>query len=508
MSSALLLYLLFHAIAVTMCLWAAASAARRIEEHGRSHRLWTFAAATLLPPVTAACVFAMPLDQPLLRLAIAVLPLLVLAATWSNVMTLRDQGVLLKILHLPLFAFNTTLIGLYTVRALQDLGGVDLGDWGTALTGGHTLLQTWIGQPHAEVQPVWLHLPLILPLWLRFTWLHRLALMLCSTVSFAMIAVLLTMMPLAYHRAEGYRKETTSPTSMREGQRVGVELAWAERLMPREERLELRSFYAGLGVSALTVEIGPELFEDDGLLTQTREEIAFAQQRGLYVVVVCLPPLHFGWVPAADIQELNRELAKVHWLTAEKLAPDLLVMYAGPFGRLASACARIGTIEQWVDLIDRATEEVHQANADVEVAVVLDNRGPHAEELFLRLVDETSTIDLVGISLFPDKLTRRELELAISTLDRWFRLDGGDKPIWIMETGACPQSTGGEVGQWNFLAHVLSWTAGHPRLSGVCIDSLIDSNTSRGLLAGNGRPRLAYRRLRDILFREEATPPR
>jgi hypothetical protein len=500
-----LLFVLFSAVAVAMCLWTAVSALRGIPEHDKSHRAWTLAAASLLPPVTALTAFGPWLELPGTRPLIAILPVLIVAGTWSNAMTLRDQGLLRNTLHLPVFAFNTGLAGLYAVRAAQDLSGADLGTWGTAITGGHALLMTFVGDRAADTNPVWLHLPLLLPLWLRYGAAHTLALAACSAIAAALVATLAAAMPLAFDRAESYRRPVDPPAAMRSGQRVGVEVAWADRLLSPDERDDERARLSGLGVDMVTIEVGPELFEDAALLRQTREELDFARARGLTVTVACRPPARFGRIPAADVAELSRAMAKVHWLAAEKLAPDVLFLYTGPFGSLDRATARIGTIDEWTELARRGASEARQGNPAVAVGIVLDSRAPHAEELFVRLGADDSGIDILGLSVRPDALTPDDLETALRVLDRWCRRIDRDRPIWLCGTGACPWSTGGELGQWHFLATVLSWAARNQRITGVSISALTDER-HRGMLARDGRPRLAYGRLRAVLRDPRPSP--
>ena len=506
MTLSLVLWLVLGGFAVLLCLWAAATAALRVDEHDTVHRGWTFLAGTLLPPAMLAVAFAAGMDRTLLTAATAALPVLVIAGTWSNVMTLKDQVLVLKLLHLPVLAFNAALAGIYGVRALQELCGIDLGTWGTTITTGHALLQVWIGQQGAETNPMWLHLPFLLPLWLRYQWQHKLALLLACLMAVAMGSLLVMGMPLAYIKAQSYREAPIEPSKDEPLKElpatlpVGVKVPWGERMMTEQRLGEWRSHLAGLAVDHVAVEVGPELFADEPLLLQVKREIGMARQRGLAIVVVAQPPLQFGTIPARDLNELAHTMLVVQQQAAKQLEPDLLVLFSGPFGRLSDLLAKNGTLEQWKEVIVEAATRARAARPTMRLSVAIEHQALHAYELFRWLKANESPVEVVGLALYPGSRTMEEVQAMLATAERWCRRTPGDRPTYVVETGACPYTCGGELGQWNFLRTLLAVACRAAPQGGVCIDSLIDGTAAQGLVSRTDHQRYAYWQL-DYMLR-------
>ena len=503
----LFLYLVLAGHCTILCLWTAGSAALRVPEHGGAHRFWAFLSASLLPPAVAATVLGVALGHDLLTPLGILLPVLVLAATWANAVTLRGQGIGLRLLYFPVFAFNTLLVGIYTVRIAQDLCGADLTVFGTAITGAYGLLQDRVGQIGADSNPVWLHLPFLLPLCLRFRWPHKAALLLSSAVSCGLLAVLLTAMPFAYTRAKSYWDANPPTLELTQHFNVGVQVPWALRVAPPEQRQLWRQQILELGARSVSFVARPDLFEDRALLHQVQEEIGFARDRGLEIVALAMPPAELHLRPAKDVVELGEVMAPLHWLLAEKLSPDLLILFAGPFGQLTPFTTRPGRIDEWMEVYRLRATEVAQANPAVRVAVSLESRAPHAAEMFRRLKAPESPVHVVGLSVFPGHHTMSEMEGCLDLLTLWCERAPGDKPVRILETGASPYGHGGERGQWNFLQTVLEFCITARNVTGATIVNLTDRELAFGLLAADGRRRHAWHQLRSLL-NPPTQPPR
>ncbi len=501
------LFMLLTGFGLALCIWTSATAATRVTEHSGTHRAWTFVAATLLPPATACAALSAVFGRPELQPIIVLLPILIIAGTWANMMTLRDQGLHLKLLHLPVIAFNTCLAGIYAVRAGQELSGFDLGTWGTAITGGHSLLQTWVGHRQAGAQAIWLHLPFLLPLWLRYRRTHFIALSISSMMSLAMLGLLVLSMPISYQRAELFRQPPANSLPIILPQ-LGIKVDWGDRILPDSTRDHRRSQFLGLAADCLVVDVGPELFTDPALFRQTQAEIELARESGAEIVLICRPPLEFQWLPATDLSAFCNEMRKIHWQAAEQLDPDLLVLYAGPFGQLLQLSKEFPTIDQWHEQILRGVREVKRANANVRVAVAFENSAAHARELFSRLAADGSPLDVLGFLIHATDLDPVELQDQLPNIDQWCAESETVKPIWIFEAGASPLTTGGELGQWRFLKGLLQNAARSNRLEGFCIDALRNGIDSYGIIANAGRQRLTYRKLRDLLMRVPPGSPK
>lgn len=497
-----LLFLAMTGFTALLCMWAAVSALTGSREMRLLHRVWALTTAVLLPPVTLAAALAMKLDVSWLVAVAALLPLLVLTAAWCNVTTVQEQSFAIKLLHVPVFLFNALLAGIYAVRATQDQFGFDLGTWGTAVTGGHALLQDIVGQAAADQNPIWFYLPFLLPLSSMYRWPHKLALFFSSAASTALLGLLVTLMPFAYTRAQSYRADPQDEiSSLPAGMSIGVFMPWAKTLS-EEAVTAWREDLHALHARSVTIEIEPAAIADEHLVAQILAEIGQARDRGVEIVAIARPGID---VLTGGLRELTLGMAQLQWLAAEKLSPDLFVLYAGPFGRLSELTVKVGTIEEWMQAIARSAGEVRQANPDVKVAVAIENPAPHAEELFRRLRAADSPVDVVGLSIAPLGGPASEAYAKLATLSAWMKRNPGPRPVRILETGASPFATGGELGQWHFLHSVLTFAIEHG-VKAVSIDALADPDSMLGLVARDGRRRLAFRRLQELLGQGQATP--
>ncbi|MHC4815969.1 MAG: hypothetical protein ACYTGW_22165 [Planctomycetota bacterium] len=502
MTSSVLIYLAITLVAAVLCLWTGASAAPKVREHGSSHRLVTSIGATLLLPAAAVAMLATPLGYPVLTWGTFLLPVAVLCGTWSNVMTLRDQGWLLKLLHLPIFLLNTTLLGLYTLRVSQDFLGQDLGTWGSALTIAHVTLQSDVGDVAAAVNPIWFHLPFLLPLCLRFRWHHMVALVLSSMISIPLLVLLVMAMPMAHARADSYRNPTPArnrqvqPELAPQLKPVGVMLPWGRQLLPASTRWHIRQALLDLRPDAVTIEVLANTFANQELRTQAERELAWVREQGMEVTVICVPSRTYQVIPMASLEALRGKMAETQWLAAENLRPDLLVLFAGPFGELAATTHVAPTIDEWVAAIAQSAAEARRANPDVQLGVAIESVAPHAAELFRRLRAEGSPVDVVGLAIFARQRLVPDLDKDLLKLRRWIARTPGSARVQVLLAGCTPHAVGGELGHWNFLDRVLALGETTEGIGAVCIDALHDPQSTRGLLTWTGRRRLAFQELR------------
>ncbi|MEZ5962340.1 MAG: hypothetical protein R3F56_00710 [Planctomycetota bacterium] len=516
MTGSLLLYLAYQGFALLLCLWAAVSALHDVREHDPLHRIWTLLAALALPLSFGAALYGHLGGPRQLLWAELALPLVAFATTFVNVVTLHSQGLLLKLVHLPVFTFNAALTGIYALRALQDWFGVDLGIFGGSILHGHGLLQTWVGQRDAAANPHWLHLPLLLPLWLRYRLPHELTLLLSGVVAGVLVSLLALRMPVARATVVGFR---TASADTDTGERADpLQLGYALRGGAPLERSpfdEWQDQLARLDARSVTIEVTPELVENaDALDTLAAGLVPLRRQRELVVVV--RPPRRLLGVPARDLGELASGMAKAHWLAAERLQPDVVVAFVGPFGTLTDAVASPATLERWQQTITRAAAEIKQARSTVKVAVAIDHAAPHTRELFQWMTGERSPVDIAGFSVLPHEQSYAETAAEIDTYERWMRAIPPKREVRVLLAGASPHACGGELGQWTLLASILRFAQRSPAITQVCIASLADDRDPTGLLANLGQPRLAFEHL--VRFaagqralrksRESGAPPR
>jgi hypothetical protein len=513
MTGALFLYLAYQGFALLLCLWAACSALHNVREHDPLHRVWTLLAALALPAVFGSVLYAHLLGPRELLWAELLLPVVAFATTFVNVVTLHSQGLMLKLVHAPVFVLNATLTGIYTLRVLQDWLGLDLGIFGASILHGHGLLQGFVGQRDAAANPHWLHLPLILPLWLRYRFTHEATLLAGSVLASAFVGLLATRMPIARATVAGYR--TVANHAVLDELTRPLRLGFAVRGLDGLGHVETdvwQDQLARLGAASVTIEVTPEVVEQSDRLERIGRALE-PLRRGRELVVIVRAPERFAGVPARDLNELAAAMAKAHWLAAERLRPDVLVAFVGPFGSLAEFIASPPTLERWQQAITRTAGEIRSADAKVKVAVAIDHAAPHTRELFAWLASAKSPVDVTGFAVLPHEKAYNEVSSDLDMFERWTRTAAPAKPVRVLIAGTSPHACGGELGQWSFLAAVLAFGQRVPAISEVTIASLADTRDPTGLMANLGQPRVAFDRLVELSGRMrkvtgKAMPPR
>ncbi|MFO1052821.1 MAG: hypothetical protein U1F36_11455 [Planctomycetota bacterium] len=507
MEFSFLFWLAYQGCALVLALWAAGSAIFHGGHHGGSHRAWTLLAALLLPACLAMAALATPLHRPEFELAGALVPVLVIAAAWSNTLTVSRTGRGVRILHAPIALWNAALVAIYLVRGLQQIGGQDCGDLGAALVCGHAMMQTHFGRSDALSLPVFLHLPLCLPLMSVLAWPHRLAIATAALASTIALVVLASVMPWAWDRVAHARQPLDEIQGLPDSLQVGLMADVGSHLDGEKTLADQRALWTGLGADLLCIDADGALFEDAARLRQVLDELAYARNQHRGVMVIARPPAHFALQPARDLDAFVEEMAKVHWLIAERLAPDWLVLYDGPFGALVAQRAEIGTIDAWEAICARGVGEVERANPRCKTLIVIETFAPHGRRLFDLLTRRGSPVAAVGLRLCGETLEPAEVDATLHGFGDWLRTGEADgKPVWLVGMGTTPEASGGELGQANFLRRVLRFAATQPRLRGVVVDGLTDGRSFRGLTTVDGRPRLAYRVLRGATLRPPAAP--
>ena len=510
----LMIYASVTGLAIFMCLWTILTAVVGDPEFGWRHRILTGCVATLVLCTTAVVVFSADAGRPRLVWLMGLLPVLTLAATWSNVVALRQSGPWVTLIGLPITLFNLIHLGLYAVVFAQTCLGVGLGAWGAALACGDAHLQSLVGSSTAPDDPIWLRLPIVVPLWGRKDLPQRLALLANGVCATGVLTGLIFVMPHAYRHCSSYRealavqpssiqkrsdpqkpdRASTEPTAT-DPSGLGIRVPWGRRSMSAAERQRIRKHLQSLGARHVTYDVTRQAVNDPTRLHQIQEETTWARGVGLRTIAVARPSAHFADIPAGTLSRLRQDLAETHWLTAEHLQPDLLVLFAGPCGRLDRCIVHPPTLAEWLKAIRTSAAEARQARKDIRVAVSIEGRSVDSKELFRVLRGEASAVDVVGLSIYPDRRQLDTVERYLAQLSRWCERTPGERRILILETGCAPQFYGGEIGQWNFLSRVLRFGATTPGIDGVSIDSLYDRESDFGLIRRVGRRSLSYRRL-------------
>jgi hypothetical protein len=509
MSTSLVLYVLLGSFGIGLCLWAAISAVVPVAEHRGAHRFWTLVAALLLPAVTAPLVLGDPTGTiPSPGMLVVALPSLALLCAWSNTVTLRAQGFGLRLLHLPVQAWNALLAGLYTLLVLQELYGLDVGTGAATLVAAFVDLQVFVGDPDAAANPRWLYLPFALPLCHLYRWHQKLALLAASLAASGMLAAFVQGLPLAHLRVSTFRAPAgceVGPVPERVVLGVVVPLDAGPRGPQHTVRLAQRSY---LGARALAIEVTGSTFTDPARLAAAKHEIEGARAEGLMTLAIVPSPERFSSLPARDLDELSSEMARPQWLAAEQLDVDWVVLFVGPFSRLAPRTVLPPTIDEWTQRIARASSEARQANPRVKTMVTLEGTAPHVRELFERLMATDGPVDAVGLLESPGDGPVAETERTIASHAEWTKRTVGTRPVFVFVECGHSAALGGEVGQVRYLETVIAGLTRCPHVAALVLDSLFDHDLGGGLCTSSGRRRLATTTVRECFLPAQPAPPR
>lgn len=507
-SVSLVLWICYHVVALPMAVWSAVSAAIGGPGVGGRQRTWTMLAGGLLPVSLAAAALAVPLGRPEFALGGLVVPVLTFAAIWGNFLVLRGATFLTHLLHVPVVLWNAGLCSIYALRALQELAGLDFGTVGTGLVGGHAMVQGVVGHEEALALPVWLHLPICMPVGRTHGWMHRLAFGACGITSGCLVVMLALAMPVAHSRSAAFRAPVMVPPPLTPAKQLGITMSWDHPTDDDLRRDGRREAWRAIGASTLVFDVDRALLDDPERLRAARDQLAHARGSGVGVVAIARPPAALLRRPALDVPALAQEMAHVHWLTAERLTPDVLFLFSGPFDDLMRYRVEPGTVEQWYAVIARAADEMRQANPRVVPAVAFQSRALHARGLFDRLRAGDSPVAAVGLVALPEQLPSDRALLTFEVLERWLDEGGGQRPVWLLDVGACPTTSGGQVGQWNYLARALALASRRDDIAGVAMRALDDGEgAQRGLRDVFGSPRQAFREL-EARVQQAAAPPK
>lgn len=503
-----LTWLAYHGIAAALAVWAIGSALSSGQTSGGAHRAWTLAAAALLGPTLVTAMLAIPLGRADFHLAYAVLPVLAIAAAWSNTLTLTRAPTGLRLVALPIALWNATLAAVFGSQAMIQIAGLDGGSWANGLLAGYAAFAADVQSPAIAFAPFAMFMPLCLPITQHFRGLVQTSVIIAAAIALTGFVGLAREMPAAWHRMQQFRSEPTDLAPLRADQVLGVHVELPAKDVGEGPRTERRGQWLGLGAGSIAVRVTAAQIADPLETERIREEIGFARSQQRSVFVIPQPPARIAGRPAPSLLEFVEEMAKLHWLCAERLTPDWLVLYLGPFGRLTELRSEIGTVDEWAQILERGAQDVRRASPDTQPIVVFESRALHAQRLMQHVAGSRSALAAIGVAIDGDLLDLDALVVALDRLAVALEVGAQEKPVFLLGVGASPTRVGGERGQWHFLARVLDFASRQPRVQSVLIDELTDGPRSRGLIALDGRLRLAFRELRAMRLLPDAKPPR
>ena len=127
--------------------------------------------------------------------------------------------------------------------------------------------------------------------------------------------------------------------------------------------------------------------------------------------------------------------------------------------------------------------------------------GPASADIALALMAPPAVVDVVGPRLEPGGHARGQgahADAALLTWDDWLGVVEDPPELWILAAGCSPLAFG-ERAQARFVKGCLARAAARPEVVGVLLSGWRDLGHTTGLLHADGRPRVAGRRLGELL---------
>jgi hypothetical protein len=188
-----------------------------------------------------------------------------------------------------------------------------------------------------------------------------------------------------------------------------------------------------------------------------------------------------------------------------RIQPDILLPAEDPTGVGSRIVGRLSP-DRWEQYITTAAKLAKSINPRVRIGVSIARYRATDSVLYAWAAKKGSPVDVVGFSLFPEKLGIGDLtETFEPAADRWMKTMPPVKDHWVFAVGGYPLNEG-EVTQSRAIWQALAWATGHSMIKGLVVYEASDYGQARGLRAPNGRLRsaaafvaTAIRRLRESI---------
>jgi hypothetical protein len=194
-----------------------------------------------------------------------------------------------------------------------------------------------------------------------------------------------------------------------------------------------------------------------------------------------------GHVPLAEAERIQT----IHEVI-RRIRPDILLPAEDPLG-VGSRILGDLSVERWQSYITAAAAAAKADDPKVRIGISLSRYGTADSVLYAWAANKGSPVDVVGFSLFPEKLGIGDLaETFEPAADRWMKTMPPTKDHWVFAAGGYPLNQG-ELTQSRAIWQALAWATGHAAIKGLVVYEASDYAQARGLRAPNGRLRAAAR---------------
>ena len=516
-STETLLYVGYSLVAAALAVGAGLAAVRT----KRSERN---AASLLVALVSIATLVAFGLahiaNEPgngVFELAWVALPALALAAAMTNLAHMSGVGTGARILACPTLCWNLALAWIYGARLCAEVFFVDGGPLASIPLVAASLAQNVVGKSGAEAAPVWVWIPLLLP-----TRVGVAAPLLTRTVAALTASLLLGVIGLAVGPAVGILRQHAGTSSGSTGAqrgdietsiRIGDERWLAPRLASMiggddSEESIARDLERAIAVGVSEVEFGirADLVDDAERLGRIEVADARAGRHGRVWRVrgAGLADMAIAMHPKTYVERMRH----AHWILAERLQPDLLVLFDRPYSNATRAA--VGNLEpkKWREIMVEAAQHLREGKPRQKTAVVLGVPNPRGREIWRALADGRDIHELrfriEGNDFSGDQAAR-----ACLALQGWLAEQPPQVAVTIDANPPTPISFGGPEAVDNYFTRVLELTTTSKAVAKLCIGRIRDEQLGmNGLYTNMGRRRSLVERLPAMLRGAGMTPPK
>lgn len=479
---------------------------------GRQFLVIALTALLLLPAFGATALGSLPGWGPLLALS-PLLPMLCLAAIWSNIKTLKQASAGLMLLLVPISIWNLLLVVLYTLRIVATLGGMDLGHSMSSLLTGFALVQSNVGSQDADLVPLYLYMPLLVPPFVSASGLRLTINGVSGLLAAGFCTLFLAVLPRSFALNLMLRKESSNQeVSLREdlalSMRLSLDGKGIHRRLPEgldalgnSSGLALRIQRAkDLGLSALELPVSADMIGDKKGIERLKQAAKEIRESGLSLIVSVREARAWRGVRRLHPKVYKKAMMDAHWILSEHLAPDLLVLYVRPFSARSRELLGDIDVARWKSMIKESLTVLRKAHPDLQVGVDLELPSKEAQALYQSLNSSSSSIDQIRFVIASDRARSTAVVRSLLSLGGWLASHPPQKSLALVLETPSPLSLGGALAQEASLRRVFSYGTRHALFSSLSFGKMFDSTEGlNGYYNSRARPRPAQRALVEML---------
>lgn len=492
----------------------AATLALTNRQHLGSRQFWTVAitALLLLPAFAAVALGSLPGWGPLLAFS-PVLPALCIAAIWSNIRTLKSSSAGLMLLLVPISIWNLLLAVLYILRVGVVLGGLDLGHSMSSLLTGFSMVQRNIGNQDAELVPLYLYMPLMVPPFVSASGLRLTINGISGLLAASFCTLFLAVLPRSFALNLMLRKESSNQeVSLREDLTLSMQLSLdgkgLKRKLPKgldvlgnSSDLSLRIEKAKeLGLAALELPVSADTIGSPKDISRLKLAAKEIREAGLSLIVSVREARAWEGVHRLHPKVYQKAMMDAHWILSEHLTPDLLILYHRPFSERSRDLLGDTDVARWKEMIEESLTVLRKAHPDLQVGMDLELPFDESLELYQALNSSSSSLDRIRFVVASDRTQSTAVVRSLLSLGGWLASHPPQKNLSLVTESPSPLGLGGPVAQDAFLRRVFSYGTRHALFTSLSLGKMFDSSEGlNGFYDSRSRPRRSLHSLESML---------